>query len=101
MQRAADANRERPDPTPILVSSSGSRPDRGSAGTIAAARFGVEPYTTGKWPALTKRVRFVVGKVALFDGEIEEGRAKIPALLEAIGLADDDYAYLTRAVEEL
>ena len=46
-------------------------------------------------------MRFVVGKVALFDGKIEEGRAQIPALLEAIGLADDDYAYLTRAVEEL
>jgi hypothetical protein len=88
-------------PTSATLISGNVRPSVGAVGVRCTARFAPEPYVAGRWPAQERRVRFVVGKICLFDGLDDGASASIAALLGALELDEADHEHLSRALAEL
>ncbi|HRI49428.1 MAG TPA: hypothetical protein PLW65_04535 [Pseudomonadota bacterium] len=67
----------------------------------AAARVEVG-LEVGEWPKLERRLYVRLGRVELMGGEVcDVERKRAHALLARIGLEDEDFKYLCRAVDQL
>ena len=67
----------------------------------AAARVEVG-LEVGAWPKLERRLYVRLGAVELLSGEVcDVERKRAHALLARIGLEDEDFRYLCRAVDSL